>query len=354
MKKLHIASIAGSLLLTVAFSGSNVYAGNPDRVGQAGATELLINPWARSSGWAGANAGSVRGLEASFLNIAGIAHTSKTEAGFAHTNYLGGSDIAINAFGLTQKVGESGVMGVSIMSMAFGDIDVTTTTLPEGGIGTFKPQFINIGLSYAKVFSNSIYGGFTVRIIDQSISNVGARGVCVDAGIQYVTGTNEDRDNVRFGIALKNVGTPMKFGGDGLSTRLTAPSGTYQMTIEQRTEGFEIPSLLNIGAAYDFKLETDHRLTTAAAYTSNSFSNDQTSVGLEYAFRETFMLRGGFMYERDIFSDTDRMTVYTGPTAGMTLDFPLGKSGKRFGIDYSVRFTNPFNNVQTFGAKLTL
>ena len=27
-------------------------AGNPDRAGQAGASELLINPWARSSGWA--------------------------------------------------------------------------------------------------------------------------------------------------------------------------------------------------------------------------------------------------------------------------------------------------------------
>ncbi|MFM7218178.1 MAG: PorV/PorQ family protein [Bacteroidota bacterium] len=329
-------------------------AGNPDRVGQAGATELLINPWARSTGWGNANSGSVMGLESAFLNVAGIAHTTKTEAGFAHTTFLKGSQIGINAFGLTQRVGESSVMGFTVMSMDYGDIDITTTSLPEGGIGTFKPQFINLGISYAKAFSNSIYGGFTMRIISENISNVGAQGVALDAGIQYVTGNNENRDNIRFGIALKNVGTPMKFGGDGLSTRLTAPSGNYTMTVEQRAEGFEIPSLLSIGAAYDFKPAENHRITAAASYCSNSFSNDQTTVGVEYAFREFFMLRGGFTYEKDIFDDALRMTVFTGPSAGMTIETPLGKSGKKFGIDYSIRFTNPFDNTHTFGAKLTL
>ena len=42
---------------------TNATAGNPDRVGSAGASQLLINPWARSSGWGGANIASVRGLE---------------------------------------------------------------------------------------------------------------------------------------------------------------------------------------------------------------------------------------------------------------------------------------------------
>ena len=38
------------------------------RTGEAGASELLINPWAQSSGMAGANTASVRGLESVFLN----------------------------------------------------------------------------------------------------------------------------------------------------------------------------------------------------------------------------------------------------------------------------------------------
>ncbi len=99
-----------------------------------------------------------------------------------------------------------------------------------------------------------------------------------------ITGNNEDKDNVKFGIALKNIGTPLKFGGDGLSTRATTASGNYQLTVEQRAAGFEIPSLLNIGASYDFKLMKDHRLTLAGSFTSNSFSKDQFTAGLGIFF----------------------------------------------------------------------
>ena len=331
-------------------------AGNPDRAGQAGASELLINPWARSSGWAGANSGGVRGLEAQFLNVAGTAFTKKTEILFSHTNYLQGTGMTVNAFGLAQKVGDAGVLGISIMSLAFGDIQVTTTELPEGGLGDYTPQFINIGLSYAKIFSNSIYGGINVKIISESISNVDASGLAIDAGIQYLTGTNDDRNNVKFGISLKNIGTPLKFSGDGLSTRVNAPAtnNVYQMTVEQRTSGFEMPSLVNIGAAYDFNLALDHKLTLAGTFTSNSFTNDLYNAGLEYRFRNIFMLRGGFSYEKDIFDKALRTTFYTGPSAGVSIDVPMGKTGKSFGIDYSFRDTSPWDGVHSFGIRFTL
>ncbi len=331
-------------------------AGNPDRAGQAGATELLINPWARSSGWGGANSGGIRGLEAQFYNVAGTAFTKNTEALFSHTNYFQGSGITLNAFGLAQKMGESGVLGISIISMAFGEIEVTTTEQPEATGVTYSPQFINLGLSYSKVFSNSIYGGVNLKIISESISNVTASGIAIDAGIQYVTGTNEDRNNVKFGIALKNVGTSLKFGGDGLSTRVNAPAtnNVYQLTVEQRSSGFEMPSLLNIGASYDFNLAIDHKLTVAGTFTSNSFTNDLFIAGLEYRFRSIFMIRGGFSYENDIFDDELRASVLTGPCAGVTLDVPMGKSGKSFGIDYSFRATNPWDGIHSFGIRFAL
>ena len=79
----------------------------------------------------------------------------------------------ISSFGFAQKVGESGVLGLSIMSMDFGEIEITTVDLPDGGIGTYSPKFMNIALSYAKVFSNSIYGGMTIKMISEQISNVG-------------------------------------------------------------------------------------------------------------------------------------------------------------------------------------
>ena len=334
----------------------SVKAGNPDRAGQAGATELLINPWARSSGWGGANSGSIQGLESQFLNVAGTAFTKKTEVLFSHTNFLQGSGITLNAFGLTQKMGESGVLGISIVSMSFGDVDITTNDQPEPSLGTYSPQYINLGISYAKTFSNAISGGFTLRIIDESISNLNASGVALDAGIQYTTGSNEDRDNIHLGIALRNVGTPLSFGGDGLSTRVNAPntSQVYSLSVNQRVEGFEMPSLVNIGAAYDFELLKDHMLTLAGNFTSNSFTNDQFTAGLQYSFRKMFMLRGGFTYEDNLFDDNLRTTAYSGPSAGLTIEVPMGSTGKKFGVDYSYRATNPWNGIHSFGFRFNL
>ena len=64
------------------------FAGNEQRAGQAGASELLINPWARTSGWAGANIAGVRGLEGIYSNVAGLAFTQKTELIFTQTSWL--------------------------------------------------------------------------------------------------------------------------------------------------------------------------------------------------------------------------------------------------------------------------
>ena len=65
MKKLKLSII---LLMTFGYS-FNVIAGNEDRAGEAGASQLLINPWTKSVGWGGANTASVTGLEAMSLNI---------------------------------------------------------------------------------------------------------------------------------------------------------------------------------------------------------------------------------------------------------------------------------------------
>ncbi len=347
--------IYSCLAVTLLTGSSQVIAGNEDRAGQAGATELLINPWARSSGWGGINIANVRGLESQFNNVAGLAFTKKTEIGFTYTDWMSGSDVSINAFGLAQKLGETGVLGLGIMSVGFGDIEITTNDLPEGGIGSFKPQFLNIGLSYAKSFSNSIYGGLTVRLISQSSSDVKATGLAFDAGIQYVTGFNEAKDNLKFGISLKNVGTPMKYSGDGLSFRGDPPvSTTYQQTIQSRTEDFELPSLVNIGASYDFKLAENHRLTLVGSFTSNSFTYDQFGVGFEYSFKEMVALRGGYLSEKNIASDQDRLTALTGLNGGISFDLPLGKGGKKIGIDYSYRSTDLFNGSHGIGARLIL
>jgi hypothetical protein len=340
-------TLAGFMLLPAMMST----AGNKDRSGQAGASELLINPWARGNGWGNANVASVRGLEGIWTNIAGTAFTPRTELIFSHTNWLSGSGVDINSFGFSQKVGEGGALSMAVMSMAFGEVDITTVDQPDGGIGTYTPSLMNINIGYAKAFSNSIYGGLNVKIISESIADISAQGIAIDAGIQYVTGAAE---NVKFGITLKNLGPTMRFSGDGLSFRGFIPGQESQFTVEQRSEDFEMPSALCIGAAYDFLFSEISRLTVAGNFQSNSFTKDQFMVGAEYAYKEVLMLRGGFTYEDGLFDDVERTSVYTGPSAGLTVQIPLNKeNGSVFSVDYAYRTTNPFDGTHTIGARFS-
>jgi len=361
MKKIKIA-----LLFVGVCCSINTFAGNKDRAGEAGASQLLINPWTRSAGFAGANTASAIGLEAMGLNIAGMAFTKKTELLVNHKRYLVGSDVNINSFGFSQKLGEAGVLGVSVMSMSFGDIDITEVDLPEGGIGTFSPSYTTIDAGFAKKFSNSISGGIGVRIISESIANASARGFAFDAGVRYVTGEN---DNVKFGISLKNVGPSMNYNGDGISFTAVAQSafGTnYLTTKDHRTASYQLPSLLNIGASYDFylapqtdstssEITSDHRITVAGNFTSNSFTKDQYRIGVEYGFKNMFMLRGGYVLEQGTWFDSEKRTsAYTGPAFGASFVAPLGKKGTTFGLHYAYQMTESFDGTHSIGIRLDL
>lgn len=340
------------MIAATAAVGSAAMAGNPDRAGSAGATQLLVNPWARSNGWSLANSSTLRGVEGMYGNIAGLAHVRKTELVFTNTRWLEGSGVTINAVGFGQKLGESGVIGISATSFSFGDLPVTTVEQPEGGLGTFRPTQANIGLAYAKTFSNSIYGGLLVRVVSESIANVRTSGICFDAGIQYVTGPTE---NIHFGIALKNVGPAMRFSGDGLSVQGLVTTGSDQLTLQQRSADFELPSMMNIGAAYDFNISELHRVTVAGNFASNSFTKDQFTLGAEYAFKKMIHLRGGFLWEENITDKELSETVFTGPSAGISVDLPFGDEKKSaLAIDYGYRATNPFSGVHSIGVRLSL
>lgn len=360
---------AGAMLTAAAFVlVVPAKAGNEDRIGQAGATELLINPWARSSGWAGLNTASITGIEAERFNVAGMAFNPKeNELNFSQTTWLQGSGVTLSAFGYARRMRGESVLGLSFMSVNFGEIPVTTYQQPEGGLGNFRPGFFNLGITYAKKFSDKIYAGALVRIISQSIPDANSQGMAFDAGIQY----HVPGDRLKFGIALRNVGTPMRFSGEGLAFRTegpnsgTSPGGNYTITVQQRADRFELPSMMNIGIHYELiKVDSTpgstptHGLSAVANFTSNSFSRDQYGLGLEYRFRDWLGIRGGYNYESKLTDDIARTTALTGVAFGATLKAPLVKNVENqdknvsFALDYSYRTSNPFAGCHSIGARL--
>ncbi|MBR6091256.1 MAG: PorV/PorQ family protein [Bacteroidales bacterium] len=352
MKKLFRTIVIASLTIIIGLTSTELFAGNKDRAGQAGASELLVNPWAVSSGWGNAGMASVKGVDAMWSNVAGISFVNTMDLNFSYTNWLAGSGTSIASFGGLVRVSESIVAGLSFMSMSFGTIEKTTTENPDGGIGTFKPNLMNINIAVAKSFSNSIHGGFVLKIINEQIADMSGTGVALDAGIQYVTGLT---DNIHFGISLKNIGPTMKYKGDGLSIKTLLEGMESSITVVQRADEFELPTQLNIAAAYDFNFADASRLTIAFNFNSNAFSKDQFIVGLEGSFRDILLLRGGYTFEKGIFKnieDADCSNVNKGLSLGASVQAPLNKKGLKVCLDYSYRNTAHWKGTHSIGARI--
>lgn len=347
------------------------HAGNDNKRGQGGATELLVNPFARNTGWAGANTSGVHGVEAMWQNIAGLAYVRKTEVSLAHTRYLSGTNIGINNLAFGQRVSSQGVMGLSVTAFNLGDFLETTYLLPDGTGNTFSPSVFNIAASYAHTFSSRVTGGILVRLVNQGIPNVDATGVCFDAGVQYLS----DNKKFQLGVALRNLGPKMQYSGDGLRYRsYPDPNRTdFTFSFSQLAQAFEMPAVLNIGAGYNFFLPGDNRLSLVGNFQSNSFTKDQVQLGAEYSFMEMFYARAGWTTMGSITNGEGRNDVHTGLSAGAGVEIPFAQikstegesltdemspaqrrkaTSRLVGIDYSYRATNPFAGTHTIGVTL--
>lgn len=377
MKSIHKTFSTVFVIAVLIFAVQISYAGNKDRSGQAAAQHLLISPWGASNGWGSVGIASTKGIEATYTNVAGMAFVRKTEIGYTNTLYCYGSGTNINAFGMVQSLGENksgdhrGNIGLTAVIMGLGDIAKTTVNNPEGGLGTFSPMLMTLALSYAKSFSEAIYAGATVKLINETTSDITATGFAIDAGVQYITGKS---DQFQIGVTLKNIGLPMAYKGDGLDFRGYVEGSTLLQTFSNRSQSYEMPALLSLGLSYDFlfgnsknesslgnseqreritRENSQHRITLAGAFVSNAYSKDQFIVGLEYGLMNYFQLRGAYTIEPGMW--TNNTSVYMGPSCGTTVLIPLGKKSKsRIAIDYAYRFTEQWQGCHSIGARIIL
>lgn len=344
-----------TLIILSLLSSGVIVAGNPDRQGEAGGHELLINPWARSAGLHSLNTSSISGVEAMKLNIAGLSRMVKGEFVVTNCRLYEGSTLGMNGLAFGTKIGKNGAFGVVLESMSFGKIPVTTVGAPEGTGEQYSPNFFNLGFGYSMMYDNKISVGILVRGISESITSVSAFGFAIDAGVQYVTGP---QDNFRLGVSLRNTGSPMKFGGQGLAIQNSnidpAGGASYNLTYDIRAEDFELPSMLNIGASYDTYINVDKKdfVRILGNFTSNAFSQDQLGIGAEFYFRERVILRGAYKTNFGKSAASVGNEIYTGLAGGISLILPTKKeSTSAFGIDYAYRATNPFKGTHNLSLR---
>jgi len=381
MKNLYRTLFIVSVSIILVLISWSSYAGNKDRAGQAASSHLLINPWASTNGWGSAGISFTKGVEATFSNIAGMAFTRKTEIAYTNTLYNVGSSVMINSIGIVQNLGENksggqlGNLGLTVKIMNFGKVPISTEAQPEGGLGYYSPNLMNLALSYARSFSQNVHAGITFNLVNETSADINATGFTINAGVQYLAGRN---DQFHIGVAMRNIGLPMKYKGDGMNRRAQLPRNEFVSSLLTPTDEAEMPALLALGISYDFlfgdkskaegaKIRRENatqRLTLAGSFIANAYSRDQIIFGAEYSLMDFFQVRAGYTIVGGM-SDKNAISAsnFPGPSVGVSLLAPLKKeksptaakfTTSRLAIDYSYRFTTNWRGCHAIGARIIL
>ncbi len=338
------------VLFILLLASAMCVAGDDSKMGTAGALELLLPVGARSSALAGANLASVEGIDAVFWNPAGVANISGSgEAMFSHMNYF--ANIALEYGSIGIKSEGIGTFALSVKALNFGDIQQTTEQAPEGTGVTFSPTFAVFGLTFARELTDRISVGFTAKYITEKIMNTAANGFGFDVGVKYKFGPATPLNGLKFAVAVKNLGPQMQYDGTDLDQQVIPPNspvGAQPEPLRFTTLAFELPSTIELGLGYDYLITTDNRFSLHAVFQNSNFGSDQYRVGAEYAFNETFFLRGGYTFSPLEGSSTNSTIFGLSAGAGASVDL----SGIRAQLDYAFGQTQYFTGINTISLVL--
>lgn len=314
------------------------------RVGAASGTQVLIPVGGVGMGMAGAATATLSGVEALYWNPGAVAYSRKGELMFSSMSYL--ADIRVNYLAATANLGNVGTLGFAIKSLNFGDILRTTDEDPDGERGEkWSPNYLTASLTYSRAFTDRIAVGATAKIINETILSSSALGLAFDFGVQYMTPFN-----LKVAVVLKNLGNQMRYAGPDLERQIARFPGDGPQNL-LRTEiiasAGELPSSFEIGAAYDFKIDTRNMITLAGNFRNNNFSDDEYQLGAQYSFQDLLFLRGGMNFDVSKHGEN----VFTNSFAlGAGINYRFG--GVSIMLDYAYRSAKFFSGNQVFAIRL--
>ena len=338
MKKINL------ILIILMFFATGLSFGQSDRIGTAGATELLIPVGARGVAMGNSSLTNATGADAIFWNPANIVRSNNSaDIMVSHMNYI--ADIGVEYGAIGFNLGDFGSMAFSIKSLGFGDIMKTTTINPDGTGQTFSPQYTTIGLSYSRMLSDRVSVGFNANWVSENIDLVNASGLSFDFGVTYsgLAGIN----GFTMAVVLKNIGPDLKFDGSGLwlpATNTTQDRGQQYYKIDAAE--FSLPTTLDIGLGYTLSIDSENSLDLAGTFVNHNFYTDQYKVGAEYNYDNLLFFRGGYNYTNG-FESAELLYEFS---LGFGLNYNLGGVGVM--VDYAYLPTQYFDDTHVISLSL--
>ncbi len=286
------------------------------KVGTTGAQFLELGVSARAMGMSEAFAAVVDDISAVYYNPAALTSLLGREVMVTYIDMPAGVQYGFLGFGMPlESVG--GVLGVAITGLTSGDMIERTYGhgTPEGTGRKFSWDDLAVGVSYGRYLTDRFSVGVTLRYIGEFAHEYSTSGWSADVGTDYNTGYR----GFRIAMSITNFGPDLEFIDDG----------------------FPLPINFRFGGSINAIETVDHLLTLAAEGSHPSDNLEKYNTGLEYTFKERFVLRAGsrFNYDSDGF------------TLGGGLKLPYGDEGL-VRIDYAYQDFGILSQVHRFSFTL--
>lgn len=296
------------------------------KVGQSTMNFLEVGISPRAAGLGNAYTAICDDAESIFYNPAGLAGTSSGYSVFlSQTQWI--ADINYTAGAITKSFGNLGTVGISVLSVNYGDIQGAIPV--EGGEGYELTGNVDLGayafgLAYARQISSQFYMGGLIQYVGQKLGSNNletgtvkntANKLTLNFGVKYITNFKK----FSFAMAIRNFSTEVKYE-------------------EYNTQ---MPLIFNVGASIDLMEffspnQNGAPLTLSAEFQHPNNYTERVNIGCEYTLMKMFALRAGYEFNRDL----------AGFSAGVGVTPDL--LGGKFGINYSYSAFDVFDAVNRF------
>ena len=303
-----------------------IFAQDISRVGTSAAQFLKLGVGARAEALGGAAVTMATDVTALYWNPASIASINKTSLTVSRNDLY--ADLSYNFVGIVHPLGNSSALGISVIFLDTGNMEITTLSSPEGTGSEFNWESYCIGISYSRYVTDRLRLGGTVKYIREGAYHQKAQAFAIDLGSLLDTGVL----GMKLGMCLSNFGGNMQLSGpsSGVSyDRWENNPGTLSSDAYLKTEAYPLPMTLRMGLSTQLighdgqitKSEINNLTLAVDAFDPND-SLMRSNLGLEYVWNNILAFRGGyhgFSVEDDFYDSYNTASYSFG--GGLNYDF---------------------------------
>ena len=290
---------------------------------------LRISPDARGGGMGDAGIASAPDVNAPFWNLGKTPFNKMgTAIGVNYTPWLkdlGLNDVYLASLAGYRQITDDQAFSYSMRYFSLGNIQFTDYA--GNLLNSYNPREFSLDVGYSRKLSANLGLGVALRYINSSLATGTVNGVSYKAGNAvagdvslFYTSDEKEGAGLNWGVTLSNLGTKIGYTNDAANKDfIPANLGlglAYTTVIDETSKiSFELdinkllvpaapvltdpsnPSQDSANLAAYKTMSVVKSWTKSFADGSNQLQDLQASVGVEYAYNNQFMLRGGYFYE---------------------------------------------------------